>query len=118
MCCPSPGMNPYLCRQKIGKSNVPKRLPRMYDRDRLHIMNDDNGYVGLSNDDPQQNTLVPTELMHGGEHFEDITSNDLRVLRRHSAGTELPWTVLFEMIAYGHWQRPTRVGDRHRKILW
>jgi hypothetical protein len=69
----------------IVEFNVPERLPEMYDSDRLHVMNDDNGYVGLSNDDLQQNTLVPTELMKGGEHFEDITSNDLRAWHRQSA---------------------------------
>ncbi len=95
----------------IGESNVHERLPpRMYHRDRFHIMNADGGYVSLSNDDPQQNTLVPTELLHAGEHFDDVPYNVRRSRSRQSRGTELPRTVLFEMIADGHWQRPTRLG--------
>ena len=93
----------------IGKSNVPERLPRMYDRDRFHVMNADAGYVSLSNDDPQQNTPVPTALMHMGEHFDDVPDNVLRAHHRQSE-SELPRTVLFNMIADGHWQRPTRLG--------
>jgi hypothetical protein len=97
----------------IGESNVIKRLPpRMYHRDRYHIMNADGGYVCLSNDDPQQNTLVPTGLMHAGEHFDDVPYN---VRRSRSEGrSELPRTVLFEMIADGHWERPTRLGTNTR----
>jgi hypothetical protein len=75
-------------------------------------MNADGGYVSLSNDDPQQTTLVTTELMHAGKHFDDIPDNVLRTQRRQSARSELPRIVLFQMIADGHWQRPTRVGNR------
>jgi hypothetical protein len=97
----------------IGESNVRERLPpRMYHRDRYHIMNADGGYISLSNDDPQQNTLVPTGLMHAGEHFDDVPYN---VRRSRSEGrSELPRTVLFEMIADGHWERPTRLGTNTR----
>ncbi len=94
----------------IGESNVPERLPRMYDRDRFHVMNSDGGYVTLQRDDPQQNTLVPTTFLHVGEHFDDIPDNVMRVHRRQSE-SELPRTFLFQMIAAGHWQRPTRHGS-------
>ena len=99
----------------IGESNIPEHLPRMYDKDRLHMMNSDGGYILLCNDDSQQNTPVPTELMHLGEHFDDVPSNILRSLRRQStvnAGNELPRTVLYQAIADGHWQQPTRVVSR------
>lgn len=99
----------------IGESNIPEHLPRMHDKDRLHMMNSDGGYILLCNDDSQQNTPVPTELMHLGEHFDDVPSNILRSLHRQStvnAGNELPQTVLYQAIADGHWQRPTRVVSR------
>jgi hypothetical protein len=95
----------------IDESNVTKQLPLMDDRDRFHVMNADGGYVSLSNDDPQQTTCVPTELMHRGMHFIDIPDNVLRAHRRHREVTKLPQTVLFQMIADEHWQRPTRVGN-------
>ena len=74
----------------------------------MNIMNTSSGYVGLGNDNPQQNTLVPTELMHLGEHFDDVPRNILRVQRRKSEVSELPWTHLFNMIVDGHCQQPTR----------
>ncbi len=38
---------------------------------------DENGYVGLRNDNPQQDTMVPTDLMHLGEHFQDVPEHVL-----------------------------------------
>ena len=91
----------------IGESNIPESVPQMLDRDRLHMMNAEGGYVGLGNDDPQQNTFVPTDLMHLGEHFDDVPNNLLRLHRRSNAASELPRTRLFQIIADGHWKRPT-----------
>ena len=92
----------------IGESNIVTRVPQMWERDRMNIMNTDSGYVGLGSDNPQQTTLVPTELMHLGEHFNDIPQNVLRAQRRQSVVGELQRTTLFNMIVDGHWQRPTR----------
>ncbi len=79
----------------------------MLDRDRLHVMNAHSGYDSLGNDDAQQNTVVPTDLMHLGEHFNDVPNNILRLHHRLNAASELPGTRLFQMIVDGHWQRPT-----------
>ena len=92
----------------IGESNIPERVAPMLDRDRFFMMNDENGYVGLCNDNPQQDTAVPTDLMHLGEHFQDVPEHVLRTHCRQSAAVELPWTQLSNFIADGHWQRPTR----------
>ena len=72
------------------------------------MMNGSGGYVGLGNDDPQQNRAVPIDLMHLGEHFDDVPNNLLRLQRRRNASIELPRTCLFRMIVEGHWQRPTK----------
>ena len=61
----------------------------MWERDRMNIMNTSSGYVGLGNDNPQQNTLVLMELMHLGEHFNDVLCNVLRVQRRQHGMSEL-----------------------------
>jgi hypothetical protein len=79
----------------IGESNATKGLPRMYDRDRFHVMNANGGYVCLSNDDPQQTTHVPTELMHADKQFNDIPGNVLRTRHWQSAGSELPRLFCF-----------------------
>ena len=91
----------------IGETNIPERVPQLLDRDRLHVMNAHGGYVGLGNDDAQQNTVVPTDLMHLGEHFNDVPNNLLQLHRRLNAASELLWTRLFQILVDGHWQRPT-----------
>ena len=98
----------------IGESNVPERVPRIFDRDMFHMMNADAGYVGLSNDDQQQTIVVPTDLLHSGEHFDDVPDNILRLHRWQNAGIVLPRERLFQMIVDGHWQRPTRLVDGRR----
>jgi len=92
----------------IGQSNIPERVPAVLDRDRSHMMNDTSGYVSLRNDNPQQDTVVPTDLLHAGEHFNDVPNNLLRLHRRRNKEAELPRTYLFNMIVNGHWQRPGR----------
>ncbi len=49
-----------------------------------------------------------SELMHLGEHFNDIPQNVLQAQHWQSEVTELPWTTLFQMIVDGHWQQLTR----------
>ncbi len=86
----------------------------MYYRDLFHMINAEAGYVGLVNDVQQQDTVVPADLFHAGEHFNDVPDNLLRLHRRRFAAVELPRTPLFQMIVDGHWQRPTMVGNRSR----
>jgi hypothetical protein len=99
----------------IGESNVPERVPRIFDRDMFHMMNADAGYVGMGCDDQQQTTAVPTDLLHSGEHFDDVPDSLLRLHQWWHAGIELPRARLFQMIVDGHWQRPTRLGKRRSK---
>jgi hypothetical protein len=101
--------NPNPPPSHLKWTHLPQHSSWIYARDRFHVMNADGGYVTLGNDDPQQNTLVPTALMHVGAHFDDVPDNALRAQRRQSE-SELPRTVLFQMIADGHWKRPTRLG--------
>ncbi len=74
----------------------------------MHIMNIDSGYVGLGNENPQHTTVVPIELMHLGEHFNNIPQNVMIAQHWQSDVAELPWTTLFQMIVDGHRQQPTR----------
>ena len=56
----------------IGKSNIPKCVPQTFYRDRFQMMNAEGDYITLQNSDPQLNTAMLTELMHVGEHFNDL----------------------------------------------
>lgn len=98
----------------IGVSNVPEHVPQMLDRGRFQVMNMDSWYVGLGNDDLQQNTVVLIELIHLGEQFEDVLDNLLHWHQWQNAGIELLGTHLFQMIMDGHWQRLTRLGNTQR----
>jgi hypothetical protein len=98
----------------IGESNIPERVSQLYDKDRYHIINADGGYVGLEIDDEQQDTVVPTDLMHAREHFNDLPHNLLRLHWRRQEGNEFPRARLFQTILDGHWQRPTRLGSRRK----
>ena len=60
----------------IDESDIPERVPQTFYRDRFHMMNADSGYVMLQTDDRQQNTAVPAELIHRGEHFEDVQTTN------------------------------------------
>ena len=93
----------------IGESNVPEWcVPQVYNRDRFHVMNAHSGYVRLYIDDLQQSLGVPTDLIHLGEHFNDVPNNLLRLHRQRNAGLVLPQTSLFQMVVDGRWQRPMR----------
>ena len=97
----------------IGESNIAERIPQTFYRDRFHMMNAEGGYVTLRNGDPQVNNTVPTELMHGGEHFNEMTREQRRQVETSHSG--LPRQSLCQFIADGHWQRPTRRGSRHSR---
>ncbi len=65
------------------------------------MMNMSGGYVGLCNNDPQQNTVntvVSTDLIHLGEHFNNVPANILPSQHCQNVGMELPWIHLFEMM--------------------
>jgi hypothetical protein len=49
----------------------------------------------MKSDDQQQTTTVPTDLLHSGEHFDDVPDSLLRLHRRRHARIELPRPLFF-----------------------
>ena len=76
------------------------------------LLNRDTHYI---TNNIHQNTVVPTDLMHLGEHVGDVTENILHYHREQNRKIELPRTKLFNMIVDGHWERPTRLTDYDRR---
>ena len=69
------------------------------------LINRDDGYVEMVGVD-ENGTALPTDLMHGGHHYDDVPTG---ILRAHLSGinqASLPRTVIHNFIAEGQWERP------------
>ena len=64
--------------------------------------------IGRSNDD--NNDAVPSGLLHGGDHFDDVDGNELRRqhYRERSNSTTLPRYILFHSVGNQGLKRPTK----------
>ena len=58
----------------VDVSDISDDKPLVLATDGNYIMNNHNGYVELI-DDYDHNTTVPSDLMHGGCHFDDFPWN-------------------------------------------
>ena len=91
-------------------------VPSIHDRDHFYMMNNCHGYVGVNDNinNPEEIT-TPSDLAHGGEHFDGIHRDVLRTQREQFRSTVLPRTQLFNMITDGHWERPTHMGSKKKR---
>jgi len=67
----------------------------------IHIC---DGYVGINNTNNLDEITTPSDLAHGGEHFEGLHCHIARVQQEESQPIVLPRSVLFKMIVDGHWE--------------
>jgi hypothetical protein len=61
----------------------------------------------------EANMALPEELMHGGEHTDDVPENDLRRRRREYDNVVLPRATLHALIEAKGLVRPQPVRERH-----
>ena len=95
------------------------KIPPIHDRDHFNMIHNCHGYVGINNTNNLDEITTPSDLAHGGEHFEGLhrhIARTQRVQQEESQPIALPRSVLFKMIVDGHWERPTRLGSRRRRI--
>ena len=59
------------------------------------------------------NMSLPLDLMNGGEHHDDLSSNDLRRLRREYDNVVLPRTLLHALVETKGLTRPLPMRERH-----
>jgi hypothetical protein len=57
-------------------------IPKVLDVDTLNIVNHADGNVELEDIAHRNLTNLPLALMHGGEHFDDITHNKCKKHKR------------------------------------
>ena len=88
-------------------SNSQEILPSL-EVDNNVLINRDDGYVEMVGIDENE-TDLPTDLMYGGHHYDDVPTG---ILRAHLSSTNqanqasLPPTVIHNFIADGQWERP------------
>jgi len=85
-------------------SNAQEILPSL-EVDNNLLINRDDGYVEMVGVNENEIAL-PTDLMYGGHHYDDIPTG---ILWAHVSSTNqasLPRTVIHNFIAEGQWERP------------
>ena len=94
------------CIGEIPEEDECSIIPEELDSDRLNIMNHKHGYVEL--EDAADGTLlnVPIALMHGGEHFDDITINHRRRHKQQNPDETTPRQLLHDRVLNSHMRRP------------
>jgi hypothetical protein len=94
------------CIGEIPNDAEADNVPEQLDADRLNIMNHEDGYVELeaTADDTLPN--LPLALMHGGEHFDDITPNERKKHKRQYPDELTPRQLLHDRVLSSHMTRP------------
>jgi hypothetical protein len=89
----------------IDESNDSQEILPSLEVDNNVLINRDDGYVEMVGVD-ENGTALPTDLMNGGHHYDDVPTG---ILRAHLSGinqASLPRTVIHNFIAEGQWERP------------
>jgi hypothetical protein len=86
----------------IEESKISEQVLLTLCRDNDFMMNNMKRYLGLDVDNSQLNTMVPTNPMHAGEHFNNIPAT---LLCYH-------WGIMCNLFLGGHWERPTPTRAR------
>lgn len=71
--------------------------------DTFHIMNSETGFVAL---DQIGDDVIPTQLLGGGAHFEDVPRERRR--NRATVGENLPRKLLHDHVLNSHKVRPVK----------
>lgn len=85
-------------------SNSQEILPSL-EVDNNVLINRDDGYVEMVGIGENE-TDLPTDLMYGGHHYDDVPTGILRAHLSSTNQASLPRTVIHNFIADGQWERP------------
>jgi hypothetical protein len=86
-------------------------IPEELDVDRLNIMNHADGYVELEETVDGNLTNLPLGLMHGGEHFDDMSKNERQKHKRQYPDELTPRQLLHDRVLNSHMKRPLARKD-------
>jgi hypothetical protein len=78
------------------------------------LINRDDGYVKMVSVNKAE-TALPTDLMNGGHHYDDIPTGILQAHYYSINQASLPHTVIHNFMAEGQWERP-QLGKRKNLV--
>ena len=81
-------------------------IPKVLDVDTLNIVNHADGNVELEDIAHRNLTNLPLALMHGGEHFDDITHNEREKHKRRNPDELTPRRLLHDHVLNSHMKQP------------
>jgi hypothetical protein len=90
----------------IDESNNSKEIPPLLDRDNNLMVNRDDGYVETIIVNEATDTALLTDLMNGVNHFDEVPTGILLAQYSSIDQASLPRTLIHNLIADGHWERP------------
>ena len=99
-----------LCLCKLHNFLIDERIEKTLPRDMLHLRS--QGNIVLEPHSTFSEETVPTELLHGGDHFDDVGNLRTTTMRREAYqsrrdGTQLPRDVLKQSVTEQGLVRPT-----------
>jgi hypothetical protein len=86
-------------------------VPEELNADTLNIMNHEGGYVKLEAMADITLPNLPLGLMHGGEHFDDLTANERRRRKKLNPDELTPRQLLHDRVLNSHMKRPLPRND-------
>ncbi len=81
-------------------------IPEELAVDTFNIINHADGYVELEDEVDGTLTNLPLALMHGGEHFHDVTKNECKKHQRRNSDELTPRRLLHNRVLNSHMKRP------------
>lgn len=83
-------------------------IPVELNADTVNMMNDINGYVTMDTVEGRE-VRIPTALMHGGEHFQDISRSQKNQHNRKHPDDRTPRNLLLHRVINSLMKRPVKV---------
>ncbi|KAL3783553.1 hypothetical protein HJC23_008184 [Cyclotella cryptica] len=96
----------------IDESNNSQEILPSLEVDNNVLINRDDSYVEMVGVNKNE-TALPTDLMNGGHHYNDVPTGILRVHLKGINQVYLPLTMIHNFIAKGQWERP-QMGTKNR----
>lgn len=85
----------------IDNQNIPEQL----NVDNVNMMNNNDGYVTMDIVDGCE-VQIPTALMDGGDHYNDISRNQRMTHERRNPDRRTPRYKLLQQVMSKHMKRP------------
>ena len=93
------------CISEAERLNNNENLHRRLLFDVQHMMESNNGYIGLNQ--TENGEVIPVDLLNAVEPFVDVPPNSIRNRRSRNPEERLPRFRVHNMIANNHYQRNT-----------